>query len=110
MKEKTKKIKVTKAIKAPKPAKSPAPLKAVKVAKEKNVVAVKPARTSGRKAIVEGEPTITVSLRMTEKQREKMGLLGGAIFVRNCIDLAKLSDNLKPKPKAKRKASQEVRV
>lgn len=37
----------------------------------------------------QGEETVTVSLRMTPAQREKLGRLGGAGWVRDRIDRAK---------------------
>ena len=43
----------------------------------------------GRKPIKDGQDTITVSLRMTEAQRDKLALLGGAEWVRQRIDKAK---------------------
>ena len=46
-------------------------------------------RNQGRKAVKPGEDTITVSLRMTHSQREKLERLGGAKWVRDRIDRAK---------------------
>lgn len=46
-------------------------------------------RGQGRKPISEEETTVTVSLRMTPTQREKLTLLGGASWVREKIDRAK---------------------
>lgn len=46
-------------------------------------------RNQGRKPVAEGQPTVTVSLRMTEGQREKLQRLGGAKWVRQRIDRAK---------------------
>ena len=46
-------------------------------------------RGQGRKPIKEGQDTVTVSLRMTEAQRNKLALLGGAEWVRQRIDKAK---------------------
>ena len=46
-------------------------------------------RCQGRKPISEGHPTVTVSLRMTEVQRDKLQRLGGAKWVRQRIDKAK---------------------
>ena len=46
-------------------------------------------RDQGRKPIKEGQDTVTVSLRMTEPQRDKLALLGGAEWVRQRIDKAK---------------------
>ena len=48
-----------------------------------------PGRGQGRKPIKEGQDTVTVSLRMTEAQRDKLSLLGGAEWVRQRIDKAK---------------------
>lgn len=47
-----------------------------------------PGRGQGRKPVAEGEPTITVSLRMTAAQRDKLARLGGAVWVRQRIDKA----------------------
>ena len=46
-------------------------------------------RGQGRLPVKAGEKTVTVSLRMTPAQREKLGRLGGAKWVRNWIDSAK---------------------
>ena len=46
-------------------------------------------RGQGRKPIKAGEETVTVSLRMTPAQREKLKALGGAEWVRDRIDRAK---------------------
>ena len=46
-------------------------------------------RGQGRKPIKEGEETVTVSLRMTEGQREKLKRLGGGPWVRDRIDKAR---------------------
>jgi hypothetical protein len=46
-------------------------------------------RGQGRKPVKQGEPTVTVSLRMTASQREKLARLGGALWVRGKIDKAK---------------------
>jgi hypothetical protein len=46
-------------------------------------------RGQGRKPVAEGQQTVTVSLRMTEAQRDKLALLGGAEWVRQRIDKAK---------------------
>ena len=43
----------------------------------------------GRKPIKEGQDTVTVSLRLTVGQRNKLALLGGAEWVRQRIDKAK---------------------
>jgi len=48
-----------------------------------------PGRGQGRKPVAEGQQTVTVSLRMTEAQRDKLALLGGAEWVRQRIDKAK---------------------
>lgn len=48
-----------------------------------------PGRGQGRPPVKAGEETVTVSLRMTPAQREKMGRLGGAKWVRELIDRAK---------------------
>lgn len=42
--------------------------------------------TRGRKPISDTEPTVTVSLRMTPGQREKLARLGGAEWVRQQIE------------------------
>ena len=54
-------------------------------------------RGQGRKPIKEGQDTVTVSLRMTEAQRDKLALLGGAEWVRQRIDKAK-APNVKSAP------------
>ena len=46
-------------------------------------------RGQGRKPVQPGEDTVTVSLRMTEAQRDKLTRLGGAEWVRQRIDRAK---------------------
>ena len=46
-------------------------------------------RGQGRKPIKPGEETVTVSLRMTPAQRDKLAKLGGASWVRDRIDKAK---------------------
>lgn len=48
-----------------------------------------PGRGQGRKPVKDGEETVTVSLRMTVPQREKLERLGGAAWVREKIDKAK---------------------
>jgi hypothetical protein len=48
-----------------------------------------PGRGQGRKPLKEGQDTVTVSLRMTEAQRDKLALLGGAEWVRQRINKAK---------------------
>ena len=52
-----------------------------------------PGRGRGRKPIKEGQDTVTVSLRMTEAQRDKLALLGGAEWVRKRIDKAKATND-----------------
>ena len=47
-----------------------------------------PGRGQGRKPVKSGEPTISVTLRMTPSQRDKLGRLGGAGWVRDRIDEA----------------------
>ena len=46
-------------------------------------------RGQGRKPLQEGEETVTVSLRMTPAQRDKLKALGGAVWVREKIDKAR---------------------
>ena len=46
-------------------------------------------RGQGRKPLKDGEQTVTVSLRMTVAQREKLERLGGADWVRQRIDKAR---------------------
>jgi hypothetical protein len=46
-------------------------------------------RGQGRKPVKQGEETVTVSLRMTAAQRDKLSQLGGADWVRKRIDKAK---------------------
>lgn len=48
-----------------------------------------PGRGQGRKPVKPGEDTVTVSLRMTPAQRDKLSKLGGAGWVREQIDNAK---------------------
>lgn len=48
-----------------------------------------PGRGQGRKPVKAGEETVTVSLRMTVSQRDKLALLGGAEWARQRIDKAK---------------------
>jgi len=48
-----------------------------------------PGRGQGRKPVKAGEETVTVSLRMTPAQREKLARLGGAKWVRERIERAK---------------------
>jgi hypothetical protein len=49
-----------------------------------------PGRGQGRKAVKQGEQTVTVSLRMTVGQREKLACLGGARWLRQRIDSARM--------------------
>lgn len=46
-------------------------------------------RGQGRKPVKQGEETVTLSLRVTVSQREKLARLGGAEWVRGKIDRAK---------------------
>ena len=48
-----------------------------------------PGRGQGRKPVKQGEETVTLSLRVTVAQREKLARLGGAEWVRKKIDRAK---------------------
>lgn len=48
-----------------------------------------PGRGQGRKPVAEGQQTVTVSLRMTAAQRDKLARLGGAEWVRQRIDKAR---------------------
>ena len=48
-----------------------------------------PGRGQGRKPVKPGEETVTVSLRMTTAQRDKLARLGGAEWVRQRIDKAR---------------------
>ena len=45
-----------------------------------------PGRGQGRKPIKDGQETVTVSLRLTAGQRQKLARLGGAEWVRERID------------------------
>lgn len=45
---------------------------------------------SGRKPIVEGSVTVPVTIKLTPPQRDKLKQLGGAPWVRDRIDKAKL--------------------
>lgn len=47
-----------------------------------------PGRGQGRKPLVDGEETVTVSMRMTASQRDKLAALGGASWVRGKINSA----------------------
>ncbi len=53
-----------------------------------------PGRGQGRKPVKQGEETVTLSLRVTVAQREKLARIGGAEWVRDRIDKAK-EPNLK---------------
>ena len=57
-----------------------------------------PGRGQGRKPVKQGEETVTLSLRVTVAQREKLARLGGAEWVRGKIDRAKerLGDGRRP--------------
>jgi len=46
-----------------------------------------PGRGQGRKPVKAGEETVTISLRMTAAQREKLAMLGGASWVRKMIEV-----------------------
>jgi len=46
-------------------------------------------RGQGRKPVKQGEETVTLSMRVTVAQREKLSRLGGAEWVRERIDKAK---------------------
>ena len=48
-----------------------------------------PGRGQGRKPVKVGEEPVTVSLRMTVSQRDKLARLGGAEWVRQRIDKAR---------------------
>ena len=48
-----------------------------------------PGRGQGRKPVKQGEETVTLSLRVTAAQREKLARLGGAEWVRGKIDRTK---------------------
>jgi len=52
-----------------------------------------PGRGQGRKPVKPGEETVTLSLRVTVPQREKLARLGGAAWVRQKIDRANEPDN-----------------
>jgi hypothetical protein len=45
-----------------------------------------PGRGQGRKPVKQGEETVTLSMRVTVAQREKLARLGGAEWVRGKID------------------------
>lgn len=44
---------------------------------------------SGRKPLPEGEAMIPVVVRMRPEQKQKLKVLGGAAWIRSCIDDAK---------------------
>jgi hypothetical protein len=44
---------------------------------------------AGRPPLEEGEPTVVVSSKMTGAQRDKLGRLGGAPWIRERIDKAR---------------------
>jgi hypothetical protein len=46
-------------------------------------------RHQGRPAIKPGEPTVTMCLRLTQAQRDKVERLGGAAWLRERIDRTK---------------------
>jgi hypothetical protein len=48
-----------------------------------------PGRGQGRKPLKEGQETVTLSVRLTAAQREKLKRLGGAAWLRDRIDKAK---------------------
>ena len=48
-----------------------------------------PGRGQGRKPLKEGQETVTLSVRLTVAQREKLERLGGAAWMRERIDKAK---------------------
>lgn len=47
-----------------------------------------PSRGRGRPALEVGAETVPVTIRMTDKQKEKLARLGGAPWVRERIDKA----------------------
>jgi len=62
-------------------------------------------RGQGRRPVKQGEETVTVSLRMTKSQRQKLELLGGAPFMRRKIDEADPSEFVAPAKIAETKKS-----
>jgi len=48
-----------------------------------------PGRGQGRKPLKDGQETVTLSVRLTVAQREKLERLGGAVWLRDRIDKAK---------------------
>ena len=55
-------------------------------------------REGGRKPIDADSPTVIFSMRMSEKQREKLSKLGGGPWVRERIERARLPDEETAKP------------
>ena len=53
------------------------------------VIKPKPLVRRGRPALSEGTPTVPVTIRMTEPQKDKLRRLGGPEWVRDRIDKAK---------------------
>jgi len=53
-----------------------------------------PGRGQGRKPLQAGEDTVTVSLRLTPAQREKLDALGGARWIRQKIDADTVPQNV----------------
>jgi hypothetical protein len=53
-----------------------------------------PGRGQGRKPLQTGEDTVTVSLRLTPAQREKLDALGGARWIRQKIDAETVPQNV----------------
>ncbi|MBK7424515.1 MAG: hypothetical protein IPJ48_16340 [Propionivibrio sp.] len=47
-----------------------------------------PGRGQGRKPLSPDQPTVVVTMRMTQAQREPCGLLGGAAWVRRQLEQA----------------------
>lgn len=66
-----------------------------------------PGRGQGRKPLANGEETVTVSLRVTVAQREKLDRLGGAKWVRDRIDRAK-EPNVQLQPGSEPQASESA--
>ena len=44
---------------------------------------------AGRPKVEPGEPTVTINIRMSQRQRAKLAALGGAAWVREKIDRAR---------------------
>ncbi len=59
----------------------------------------KKARRGGRAPLDASSPTVIVSVRMSETQREKLDKLGGGPWVRDRIDRARLPDEETAKPR-----------